>query len=238
MKITTVLTLMLMTMLCCLPFTVSAASTGSVRILNQGDSPTKPTYVSGKVKTSANNKKYVYLTWGDSIDKCSGIKEYKIYRNGALVGTAINRYYSDYKVDDKGSYIYKVVAVDYKNHVSKPGQSQLITLNNNSQKKFINAHTKKVTFFNQEIPKFTAKTISYEPFRINNIINNTNNTLKNISNTFNLSLTKKNPKQTLSTGAKIKSLVYSICGFNNKSSDENLVDAVNWAIKSRGLKTP
>lgn len=110
-----------------IPLATPAATNGKLTIINQGDTPTKPPNLFSEVRTDSNGKKYIYLSWDASTDKCSGIKHYKIYRNGVLISTQTNRTFTDYNVNDKTRYRYQVVAEDYKNHVSKPSETPILT---------------------------------------------------------------------------------------------------------------
>lgn len=51
------------------------------------------------------------LNWGASQD-ASGIKEYRVSRNGKLLGTTSNTSYTDGTVSADQLYTYSVVAVD------------------------------------------------------------------------------------------------------------------------------
>ena len=93
----------------------------------------------------ANDKRYVQLTWGASTDKCSGISQYRVYRNSKLLGSTVSsvRRYTDKTVKDGEKYQYKVVAIDGNNHNSKPAQTQVISFNS---KEIINKKTRKVAY--------------------------------------------------------------------------------------------
>ena len=143
-RLTAVFTLVLM-VIQCLPLT-ALAGIGEVKIINKGDTPTMPSNLKATVQTGANGRKYILLTWDASKDTCSGIKHYNIYRNGLFVESTKNRKYEDYKVNDQERYRYKIVAIDYNNHTSRPNQTPVLTLYNPPAQKFIDIKTNTSTW--------------------------------------------------------------------------------------------
>lgn len=144
-KFFSLLTLVTLTILCCFSLNVFAA-TGSAKIINKGDIPSKPGNLTATVKENANGKKYFYLTWSASKDECSGIKEYKIYRNNQLIATTIDTDYIDRDVNNLDKYRYQVIAVDNNGHKSQPAQTGILTLEKNPAKKIINIKTGEIKY--------------------------------------------------------------------------------------------
>jgi hypothetical protein len=69
----------------------------------------------------------VQLSWNASGD-AGGVTQYKLYRDGTLLGTATTTNYTDYTVVPGNTYAYKVVAADAAGNLSQPSTEPAVTL--------------------------------------------------------------------------------------------------------------
>lgn len=209
-KFITMVTLMTVTIICC--FSLNAfAATGLAKIINAGDMPTKPGNLEVSVKEAANGNKYFNIKWDASKDVCSGIKEYKIYRNDSLIATTKDTDYADYDVNNLTKYRYKVYAIDNNNHYSLPSQSGTVTLEKNPHKKILNVHTKEIKYisvFNNTIENVKRiihvqnNTISYKPLQSSFGSFSSKISWKNMATNFDFSIRNGNSVLSLSSSLR------------------------------------
>lgn len=217
-----------------IPLSASAATNGKLKIINEGDTPTKPPNLVAQVLEDANGKKYFYLKWGASTDKCSGIKRYNIYRNGILVASTTNRTYTDYKIDDKTRYRYQVVAVDHKEHISKPSQTPILTKYNPPAIKVIVAKNLINKDKKQEEYWIRSKTptILDKVNGTTRIIYAQNNTISRVPLPTNLKQTNITTHLNTTFNTSINDFNNSIKGLNNTSLIKNFNITVNNTINN------
>ena len=75
--------------------------------------PSVPT----NLRATAISSSQINLIWTASTDKV-GVTEYKIYREGSLIGTSVSNTYSDSALSAGTTYSYTVAAVDAKGNIS------------------------------------------------------------------------------------------------------------------------
>ena len=88
---------------------------------------TAPSAVTG-LAASVGRRNVVTLSWPASTDAATGISEYRVFRNGALLATTAARTYDDRNATNAGTYDYTVVAVDGAGNTSGPGNVVRITV--------------------------------------------------------------------------------------------------------------
>lgn len=135
-KLIVFLTLVLF-MFQCLPL-MTFGATGKATVIKEGNTPTAPTNVKASLHISGNTK-YVTITWSPSKESEKGIAQYRVYRNGKLLGSTVNCSYTDRTVKVQEKYQYKVVGIGNNTRESKPGVSN--TVNLVEQQTVINAKT-------------------------------------------------------------------------------------------------
>lgn len=106
---------------------VSAKSGAATATTGQPDTeaPTAPSGLSATVVTSPSKK--VNLSWTGSTDNV-GVKGYKIYRNGSLIGTSTSTSYTDSSVSAGATYSYEVAAYDEGYNISAHSNSVSVTI--------------------------------------------------------------------------------------------------------------
>lgn len=102
-------------------------ATGTATIIKGGNTPTAPTNVKASLHISGSTK-YVTISWSPSKETEKGIAQYRVYRNGTLLGSTVNCSYTDRTVKDQQKYQYKVVGIGNNGRESKPGVSNTVDL--------------------------------------------------------------------------------------------------------------
>ncbi len=106
---------------------VSAKSSAATATTGSPDTeaPTAPSGLSATVVTTPSKK--VNLSWTGSTDNV-GVKGYKIYRNGSLIGTSSSTSYTDSSVSAGATYSYEVAAYDECYNISAHSNSVSVTI--------------------------------------------------------------------------------------------------------------
>lgn len=106
---------------------VSSKSNAATVTTGQQDTeiPTAPSGLSAAVITSPSKK--VSLSWTGSTDNV-GVKGYKIYRDGSLIGTSSSTSYTDSSVSAGATYSYEVAAYDECYNISAHSNSVSATI--------------------------------------------------------------------------------------------------------------
>lgn len=205
-KLVVVLTLFLFAVQC-LPL-IAFGATGKATIIKGGNTPTAPTNVQAAIRAN-DGSKYVTISWSPSKETEKGIAQYRIYRNGKVLGSTVKCSYTDRTVKEQEKYQYKVVAIGNNGRESRPGVSN--TANLVSMQKVINAQTKETSY--QEFPnKLTYKKVtSVQTGQVSYVL-------------------KPAAKSTsISSGLKLKS------GLSSKSLNLKSLNIKKYNIKSKGV---
>lgn len=87
---------------------ITTYTTQSSSLFTDNTPPSTPTGVSAQVVSESQ----INLSWNASSDTESGIREYKVFRDGTQIATTSTTSYSDRELSESTTYTYTVVAVN------------------------------------------------------------------------------------------------------------------------------
>lgn len=222
-KLVAILALILL-VIQCLPL-IAFGATGTATIIKGGNTPTAPSNVKAAIRANDGNK-YITISWSPSKETEKGIAQYRIYRNGKMLGSTVQCSYTDRTVKEQEKYQYKVVAIGNNGRESRPGVSN--TANLVSMQKVINAKTKETSY--QEFPnKLTYKKVtSAQTGQVSYV-------LKPAAKSTSISSGLKLRSGVSSKGVSLKSL--NIKKYNIKSKGVNLKTSASTNLSNVSYKT-